>query len=94
VLTLPSAAGVDGGRPRRSPVPAIAYFLISGIVSLAVGAAVSLAASGTARLALWSGVTATTAVAAGIAHESRWLRTGIRTFSRRRSQVGHRSPAS
>jgi hypothetical protein len=72
----------------------MAYFLISGIMSLAVGAAVSLAASGTGRLALWSGATATTAVAAGIAYESRRVRTGIRAFIRRRSQVDRRSPVS
>jgi hypothetical protein len=87
--------GSDGlALPRRSPVPAIAYFLISGIVSLMVGAAVSLTASGTERLALWSGATATTAVAAGIAYESRLFRIGVQAFSQRRSQLRRRSPTS
>lgn len=68
-------------RKRRS-ASAIAYFLTAGIVSLMVGAGVSLAASGTGRLVLWSGATATTAVAAGIAYESRLFRIGERVFSR------------
>jgi len=95
VLTLTSATGVEGERPRRSLISTIVYFLISGIVSLMVGAAVSLAASGPGRLALWSGVTATTAVAAGIAYESRLFRMiGGRAFSHRRSRLGRRSAAS
>jgi hypothetical protein len=69
-------------QPKRKPASAIAYFLIAGIVSLMVGAGVSLAASGTGRLVLWSGATATAAVAAGIAYESRLFRIGVRLFNR------------
>lgn len=94
MLTLTSATGVEGERPRWSLVSTIVYFLMSGIVSLMVGAAVSLAASGTGRLALWSGATAITAVAAGIAYESRLFRIGVRAFSHRRSRFGRRSAAS
>jgi hypothetical protein len=66
---------------KLKPASAIAYFLITGIVSLMVGAGVSLAASGTGRLVLWSGATATTAVAAGIAYESRLFRIAVTLFS-------------
>jgi hypothetical protein len=79
------------GRPtqrKRAPISATVYFLIAGIVSLMVGAGVSLAASGTGRLVLWSGATATTAVAAGIAYESRLLRIAVQVFSR---STGRRS---
>jgi hypothetical protein len=82
---------IGPGRPaqrKRTPISAIAYFLMAGIVSLMVGAGVSLAASGTGRLVLWSGATATTAVAAGIAYESRLLRIGVQVFSR---SMGRRS---
>lgn len=61
-------------RRRRAPIFCIVYFLISGAVSLMVGAAVSLAASGTGRLVLWSVTTGAVAVSAGIAYESRLFR--------------------
>jgi hypothetical protein len=69
-------------RRRRTPAWSIAYFLISGTVSVMVGAAVSLAASGMGRLVLWSVATGVVAVSAGIAYESRLFRAGVRRFCR------------
>lgn len=63
-------------RLRRAPIVSIAYFLISGTVSLMIGAAVSLLASGTERLVLWSVTTSVVAVSAGYAYES--LPFGVR----------------
>lgn len=58
------------------------------------GAAVSLAASGSERLAVWSGVTVITAIAAGIAYESRLVKAWYSEFHRRRGRPGHPSSTS
>lgn len=51
------------------------YSLVSGLVALGVGAVASFAASSEeGKLVLWSVVTGITAVTAGAAHESRWVR--------------------
>jgi hypothetical protein len=52
----------------------VSYSLVSGFVALAVGAVASFAASGMSKLTLWFTVTAVTAVAAGIAYDSRLIR--------------------
>jgi hypothetical protein len=68
-------AAVDGQGPdRRTPYQVIAYCLLSGIVALAAGAAVSLTISGMGRIALWAAVTGVVAVAAGIAYDSRLVK--------------------
>jgi hypothetical protein len=79
----------DGPVRRRStPLLALAYFLLAGIVSLTIGAAVSLTASGTGRLALWSGVTGIIAGAAGLAYDSRVVRDRFPAFRSRGDQPG------
>jgi hypothetical protein len=83
---LPSDEGPARGR--WTPLLAVAYFLLAGIVSLTIGAAVSLAASGTGRLALWAGVTGAIAIAAGIAYDSRLVRGLGPVLRNRGSQLG------
>jgi len=61
-------------RQERVRVPLLIYALISGAVSVMTGAAVSLAASGSGRLVLWSAVTGALAVTSGAVYESRLLR--------------------
>jgi hypothetical protein len=73
---------------RRTPLLALAYFLLAGIVSLTIGAAVSLTTSGTGRLALWSAVTGILAVAAGLAYDSRLVRGRFQVFRNRGNQFG------
>lgn len=60
----------------------ISYSLASGTVAVAIGAAVSLAAPGVNRLALWSSVTASAAVGAGFLYDSQLIRD-CRRFLRR-----------
>jgi hypothetical protein len=53
----------------------VIYSLISGLAALGVGAVASFAASSeVGRLVLWAVVTGTTAIVAGVAYESRWVR--------------------
>lgn len=78
----------DSVRGRWALLPAIAYFLLSGITSLTIGAAISLAASGTGRLVLWSGVTGVIAILTGIAYESRLVRERLPALRSRGNQFG------
>lgn len=53
----------------------VVYSLLSGCGALGVGAVASFAASSVAaKLILWMVVTSSTAIAAGVAYESRWVR--------------------
>jgi hypothetical protein len=73
---------------QRTPLLALVYFLLAGIVSLTIGAAVSLTTSGTGRLVLWSGVTGILAVVAGFAYDSRLVRDRFPAFRNRGNQFG------
>jgi hypothetical protein len=69
----------DDGRARQHEKSAgsatLIYSLLSGLVALGVGAVASFAASSEeAKLIVWSVVTGITAMVAGAAHESRWVR--------------------
>lgn len=89
VASGPHPSSHEGSvRGRRTPLLALAYFLLAGIVSLTIGAAVSLTTSGTGRLALWSGVTGITAVLTGIAYESRLVRERLPVLRSRGNQFG------
>ena len=58
-----------------SPAIIVVYSLISGFTAVGLGAVASFAASSLlGKLVLWMVVTTTTAVTAGIAYESRWMR--------------------
>lgn len=65
------AAGAQRCRPGM-----VAYSLGSGIVSLVAGAAASLIVTGTARVAVWCGVSAAVSVSTGLWYE-RGLMAGI-----------------
>jgi len=63
---------------------AIAYCLISGFASLAIGAAASLAAGSTAgKIIAWGAVTGISSLVAGLAYDAQSLR-GVRLAIRRR----------
>jgi hypothetical protein len=69
----------DDGRARQHEKSegsaTLIYSLFSGLVALSLGAAASFAASSEeGKLVVWSVVTAITAMAAGAAYESRWVR--------------------
>ena len=79
-VSVERAGGVDARlraegwpQPRRNWqwLALIVYSVIAGTAALVIGAAVSLAASGSQRLTLWAAATSTAAVTAGVAHESR-----------------------
>jgi hypothetical protein len=56
--------------PASRPPRLIAYSLVSGALATTAGAAMSLAFSGGARLAVWCAVASAAAVAAGLVRES------------------------
>jgi hypothetical protein len=58
------------GHPKLGKLDSLLYSLTSGSIATAAGAAISLAASGTARLAVWCSVTCVVSVAAGLVRES------------------------
>jgi hypothetical protein len=61
-------------RTERNGLPSlIAYSLLSGAIATVAGAAVSLAVSGTARVAVWCLVSTATSVAGGLGHGSAWV---------------------
>jgi hypothetical protein len=57
-------------RPASRQPSLIAYSLVSGAFATAAGAAMSLAFSGRARLAVWCAVAGVSSVAAGLVRES------------------------
>jgi hypothetical protein len=60
----------------------VIYSMAAGFVSLTMGALSSLAASsGTGKLTLWAVVTGSSAIAAGIAYESRLSRSWCQAVS-------------
>ena len=72
-LTRSPGGGRLMPRSERSWLERTVYCVISGAFAVVTGAIVSLAATGSARITLWSAVTAATALAAGMAHESRLI---------------------
>lgn len=69
------AEGWTQPRRDRQCLALIAYSVIAGAAALVVGAAVSLAASGSQRLTLWIAATSTAAITAGVVRESRLVST-------------------
>lgn len=59
-----------GDRQLAAPPQPVFYSLASGILATAIGATVSLAALGAARIAIWCTVTGTGSVIAGLARDS------------------------
>lgn len=68
-------------KPEGSAV--LVYALFAGLLALGLGAVASFAASSEqGKLVIWSVVTGIAAIAAGVVHESRWVRYWFRLVAR------------